>query len=507
MQDVHDRTGVDVRGDLWAQPTRTSWAGRAWIGLAILIVFATVLVLGLRARAGKSSASVPELPIAPAANADAMPSPIELSSSFREVAKAVKPAVVNINVRESVSQGSGIEDFFGFGGPDLGPRRREGTGSGMIVTPDGYVLTNAHVVENADRIEVTLSDRRTLRAKIIGTDPESDIAVIKIDGNGLPTVLLGDSDALEQGDWVLALGSPFGLQQTLTAGIVSATGRELAQSQYGKYIQTDASINPGNSGGPLVNMQGQVVGINTFIVSRSGGSEGIGFAIASNVARRIFSELAKNGKITRGYLGVAVVPLDAPTARALGLEPDSGVLVRDVSGNTPAAKAGLRSGDVITSFDGTKVKAPRELTDAVAATPVGKSVNVEFFRDGQPQSETIEIAERPPNLRAANIEPERGGNEAHASRLGITAQTVTPETSERMQLKIASGAFVTSVRPGSPAAEAGIKHGDTIHRVDRTEVKRIEDLLAAEKSLKDGDEIAVQVERNGRMTFVVVTIE
>jgi serine protease Do len=303
------------------------------------------------------------------------------------------------------------------------------------------------------------------------------------------------------------------LQQTLTAGIVSATGRELRldSAQYSKFIQTDASINPGNSGGPLVNMRGEVVGINTLIFSQSGSSEGIGFAISSNTAKQIYDQLVRNGKVTRGYLGVSVTDVNDATARALGVESDSGALVADVpGGDTPAAKAGLKSGDVITAFDGKPVKSSRQLTDAVAATPVGKSARVDFIRDGRSQSLTVEVAERPANVNAqrnAPTETPAPDVEPKATRLGVTVQPVTPDIADRMKLKEASGVMIRSVDPGSPAAEAGLRHGDVIHRFGKTEIRSPEDLTGAVKALSKGEEVAIQVERGGRMSFITVTID
>ena len=487
----------------------------AWVAivliLALLIGSIAIIQTALR---GHSRAEVPELaPAATRPTAAASPTPVELSLSFREIAKAVKPAVVNINVTEiSQSSPSPYSDLFGDGQGQPQPQRKAtSTGSGFIVTPDGYILTNDHVVIHAAQIDVTLADNRKMKAKVIGVDQESDLAVIKIDATNLPTVVLGNSDDVEQGDWVLALGSPFGLTQTLTAGIVSATGREVQGAQYSKFIQTDASINPGNSGGPLVSMQSEVIGINTMILTGSQlnqGNVGIGFAIASNIARKVFDVLVRNGKVTRGYLGVTVMPLDAATARAVCLEPESGARVKTVPDDTPAARAGLRPGDVITAFDGNSVKAPRELTDAVAATDVGKSVRVDFMRDCEKKSVTLKVVERPANINAAvQGAPEEGPqDETRATRLGIVAQTVTPEFAAQSRLTIDSGALVKSVQPGSPAAEAGIRHGDVIHRIDRTEVRNAGDLVEAAKGLKSGDEVALKVERGRQVDFVTITV-
>jgi serine protease Do len=312
--------------------------------------------------------------VAPPVSGSSGPSPKELSNTFRAVAKAVKPAVVYINITETVPA-RGFLQFPGFEGPgDGGPTKQQASGSGFIVKDDGYIITNNHVVGKADKIDVYLADGRKFRAQRVGSDQETDLAVIKIDASSLPTAVLGDSDSIEQGDWVLAMGSPFGLQQTITAGIISATGRQLVGnrdsgvSQLDRYIQTDASINPGNSGGPLVNMSGEVVGINTLIYSPNngiaglgsgGGNVGIGFAIPSNQAREIYGKLIKDGKVTRGYLGVFVQDLDEASAKALGVNQHAGALIRDITDpNSPAAKAGLKSGDVITAM-GRRLKAPR----------------------------------------------------------------------------------------------------------------------------------------------------
>src|SRR5262245_60575969 len=306
-----------------------------------------------RAKMAETAKLAPSEPLA---------SPAELSRAFVNVAKRVKPAVVHINIVASAKRPAIDEEFDGFppfGGMDM-PRAKRGTGSGVIISPDGYILTNNHVAGDADDIKVKLSDGRELNARRIGTDSETDLALIKVAAQNLPFATLGDSSKLEQGEWVIALGSPFGLEQTMTAGIVSATGRELGGA-YDNYIQTDASINPGNSGGPLVNMNGEVVGINTMIFSRSGGSEGIGFSIPSNMAKKVYQQLLRNGKVSRGYLGVSLQTLSPAVANSLGYNGADGAVVGDLSEGGPATKAGLRSGDVIVEFDGNPVKAPKQL--------------------------------------------------------------------------------------------------------------------------------------------------
>jgi len=498
----------------WKQPRRS---GGVWIAITFLVAALVVTVAIIQGAYHRSSRNVPVLPEPRKVSTTGAPSPAELSMSFREVAKAVKPAVVYIDIIENAASDSGQPDIFGSGVPGI-QRRREGAGSGFIVTEDGYILTNNHVVGNASKITVTLADGRRLKAEVVGTDPETDIAVIKINASGLPIAVLGNSDDLEQGDWVLAIGSPFGLQQTLTAGIVSATGRELRESQYNHYIQTDASINPGNSGGPLVSMSGEVVGINTMILTGGGmnqGNIGIGFAIASTTARDVFKQLVRGGRITRGYLGVLVTDLDESKAHALKLNPNTGVFVGSVPDESPAAKAGIRPKDVITAFNGKPVKAARELTDTVAATPVGQSARVDFIRDGHPESVTVELAERPKNTNARLL-PSDGGDgdndggsgQIQQGRLGIQGKTITPETIDKMGIKpkVPAGVFVAAVQPGSPADDAGIQHGDVIHSLDGAEVKSAEELAQAVRALKPGDYM-VEVERNRKTAFLKVTIE
>jgi serine protease Do len=509
---VSEPAGQKNPQDPW-KPRRRS--GGAWIAITFLVAALVVTVAIIQGAYHRSSRNVPELPEPRKVSSTGAPSPAELSMSFREVAKAVKPAVVYVNIVENASIDSGQPDIFGSPMPGI-PRRREGAGSGFIVTEDGYILTNNHVVGNANKINVTLADGRKFKAEVVGADPETDIAVIKIDAGSLPIAVLGNSDDLEQGDWVLAIGSPFGLQQTLTAGIVSATGRELRESTYNHYIQTDASINPGNSGGPLVNMSGEVVGINTMILTggpMSQGNIGIGFAIASVTARDVFKQLVRGGRVTRGYLGVFVTDLDEAKAHALKLAPNAGVFVGEVPDESPAGKAGIRPWDVITAFNGKSVKAARELTETVAATPVGQTARVDFIRDGRAQSVTVELAERPKNANARSMPSDRGESEGESGqvqqgRLGIQGRTITPETIEQMglKLKVPTGVFVASVQSGSPAADAGLLHGDVIHSFDRSEIKSVEELAQAVKSLKPGDYL-LEVERSRRTVFLTVTLE
>ncbi|MEK6286667.1 MAG: trypsin-like peptidase domain-containing protein [Acidobacteriota bacterium] len=439
-----------------------------------------------------------------------LPSPQDLSRAFIGVAKQVKPAVVNIDVVEKTKRASiqlpeGFPQIPGFGQP----RRQRGTGSGVIISADGYILTNNHVAGDAEQINVKLADGRELKARVVGKDSETDLAVIKIDAQNLSFARLGDSDRLEQGEWVIALGSPFGLQQTMTAGIVSATGRDLGRvgGQFTDFIQTDASINPGNSGGPLINMQGEVVGINTLIFSQTGASSGIGFAIPSNLATKIYAQLIKNGKVTRGYLGVSLRPVSPSLAKSVGYTGTDGALVDDLPRDySPAGNAGLRSGDVIVEFDGKHVTSPKQLTEMVADTPVGKATQLKYVRDGRAETATIKLGERPPR-NGEEAQPDKGSPEEEGVKLGISISSLTAELAREMKLRVPTGVVIQNVQPDGPAAEAGLQAGDVIHRINRTPVTNRQDYVSAMASLKGEKEVTLQIERGGQMTFVSVTLD
>jgi serine protease Do len=439
-----------------------------------------------------------------------LPSPQDLSRTFINVAKQVKPAVVNIDVvektkRSSVQLPEGFPQIPGLGAP----RRQKGTGSGVIISPDGYILTNNHVAGDAAEISVKLADGRELKARVIGKDSETDLAVIKVDAQNLTFARLGDSDKLEQGEWVIALGSPFGLQQTMTAGIVSATGRDLGiqGGQYTNFIQTDASINPGNSGGPLINMDGEVVGINSLIFSQSGTSSGIGFAIPSNLATKIYAQLIKSGKVTRGYLGVSLRPISPALAKATGYNGTDGALVDDLPREySPAASAGLRSGDVIVEFDGKHVTSPKQLTEMVADTPVGKPTQLKYVRDGRTEVATVKLGERPARIGESDQGDKDDPEEAPA-KLGISISEVNPTMVRELKLRIPSGVAVTRVQSDGPAAEAGVRPGDVIHRVNRMPVTNRQDYFRALSALKGDKEVTLQVERNGQLTFLSLELD
>jgi serine protease Do len=447
------------------------------------------------------------------AQQQSLPSPVELSRTFVSVAKQVKPAVVNIDVvekaqRQSMQLPEGFPQIPGFG--DGQTRRQRGTGSGVIISADGYILTNNHVAGDAEQIKVKLADGREFKAKRIGTDKETDIALIKIEATSLPYARLGDSDKLEQGEWVLALGSPFGLQQTMTAGIVSATGRDLGAQggQFTNFIQTDASINPGNSGGPLVNMQGEVIGINALIFSRSGASEGIGFAIPSTLVNKVYAQLLKSGKVTRAYLGLYPQEVTPSIARNARYNGEGGALVRDVSkDDSPAARAGLRSGDIIVEVDGKKVTSPKQLTETVADLPVGKTVLVKYIRDGRPETARVTLGERP----TAEAEAQPGDNDEEGEnpgKLGVSITDITPSLARQLKLRIATGVVVGNVQPDSPGDNAGLQRGDVIHRVNQTQVTNRQEFLAALSALNGNKEVVLQVERAGSgLVFMTVTFE
>lgn len=492
---------------------------------ASIAMVAGVLLLGLVAVAGAKayhsgfSASFGTEPDPSLSSGAPLPAPAStaspetLSQAFSAVSKTISPAVVHINIVQEVKRPS-MPDFFGFGSQNGGggTMRQRGSGSGVIVNGNGYILTNNHVVGKASTIEVKLADGRRLKGTVVGTDPPTDLAVVKVDASGLPTASLGDSDKLEQGDWVVAVGSPFGLEQTITAGIVSATGRRLQASSYDAFIQTDASINPGNSGGPLVNLRGEVVGINTLIFSESGGNQGIGFAIPSNTVRKVYEQLSSgNHKVVRGYLGVNVGDLTDPLAQSLNVpEGTKGAVIADVaSESSPAAKAGLKSGDVITSINGKAISSAQELTDLIADVAPATSVDIQYLRDGKATSTSVTVGERPATagMRDENgEEPDSEEQGASQQKLGVTGQDVTPEIAKELRLKVESGAVITSVDPSGAAAEAGLQRGDVIHKFGRTPINAFSDLATAVRDAGSDAEVVLQVERSGRLAFLTVHI-
>jgi serine protease Do len=438
-----------------------------------------------------------------------------LSSAFTRVAKQAVPAVVFIEVEKTLETGQGP---FNFNDPsDLfndeffrrffgdrfrkAPRkyRQKGLGSGFIISHDGYVLTNYHVVGDADRIVVKLANGREVQAKLIGADPKSDVAVIKIAGDDLPVLSLGNSDTLEVGEWVMAIGNPFGLTHTITVGVVSAKGRSgMGIEDYEDFIQTDAAINPGNSGGPLLNLQGKVIGINTAIFSRSGGYMGIGFAIPINMAMAIEQQLVTTGKVSRGYLGVHIQSLSDELAKSFDLQTTRGVLIADVSKGSPADKAGLKAGDVVVAYDGKPVNDASQLRNLVAMTSPGSRVKVDVIRDGARQELTVTIAELTDELMASS------GHSELLDRLGFSVQELTPELAQQFGYEEGQGVLVSQVETGSPAASVGMHPGILIRQVNRKAVHDMETFMQAlAESEKTGRVLFLLQDRQG-MRFVAL---
>ncbi len=430
---------------------------------------------------------------------------------FIDLAKELRPAVVNISTSQagggrqpSPPSPFGEEDPFSefwrrfFGDPmPRGPYRQKSLGSGFVVDREGYILTNNHVVESGDKIIVRLSDDKEFEAKLVGRDPKTDIAVIKIDADiTLQIAPLGDSDQLEVGEWVLAIGNPFGLEHSVTSGIVSAKGRHIGAGPYDNFIQTDASINPGNSGGPLINLQGKVVGINTAIFSRGGGNIGIGFAIPINLAKELLPQLKSKGKVTRGWLGVVIQGVTPAIAESLGMDEARGALVANVSSDGPAERAGIQIGDVIVEFNNQRVKESNDLPIIVARTPVGKKVGVTVLRDGRDVKLSVTIGELKDEEVLASSKGKGG--------LGLTVQRVTPQIAESLGLGRAEGVVITMVEPGSPAEEAGLRRGDVILEIDRKSTLKLSDYQKAVTRIKKGKGVLFLVRRGGATLFLAL---
>ena len=432
---------------------------------------------------------------------------------FVALAKRMKPVVVNISTTQ-VSESRGQQEFgspFGdddpfndfwrrfFGGPMPrgGPQRQRSLGSGFIIDADGSILTNNHVVENAQKIVVKLSDDQEYEAKVVGRDAKTDIAIIKINAKAaLTAASLGDSDNLDVGEWVVAIGNPFGLDSTVTSGIVSAKGRHIGQGPYDNFIQTDASINPGNSGGPLINLRGEVIGINTAIFSRTGGNMGIGFAIPINLAKELLPQLRGKGKVTRGYLGVLIQKVTPEIAESLGMDHGYGALVANVSKDGPADKAGVKVGDVIVEFDGKEVKDSGDLPIIVARTAVDKKIRMKVLRDKKELTLNVAVGELKDEEVVASV-PEKG-------ELGMTVQKLTPQLAENLGLDKTDGVVVTAVEPGSAADEAGVRRGDVIVEVDRKPVRGVEEYRNAIAGSRKGRGVLFLVRRGESTLFLAL---
>ena len=434
--------------------------------------------------------------------------PVGIPTSFADLAERVAPAVVSIQTSGTVAVSRtpglppGFEEFFGGnpfhrGQPEQ-PRERKssGEGSGFVISTEGYIVTNNHVVEDMDKISVLFLDGTELDAQVVGLDPKTDIALLKVEPGrkNLTAIALGDSDQARPGDWVVAIGNPFGLAHTVTAGIVSAKNRrEVTNQSYEDFIQTDAAINPGNSGGPLIDLEGRVIGINTAIRS---GANTIGFSVPINQAKQILPQLRADGHVTRGWLGVQIQGVTSEIADQFDLEETRGALVSQVLPNTPAEAGGIQRGDVIIEFNDTPIGEWHELPSVVANTPVSAKANIVVVRDGKRKSFKIEIAQLEDEEVLASVEPEAGGTEA----FGLRAQDVTPSMADQLGLDNTNGVIVTEVDPAGSAAEAGIQRGDVIVEVNRDEVKSARDLAS---KLEGAEENALVLVRRGGNTLYI----
>lgn len=489
------------------QPSRGE-RGHVFLALGVALVFA----LAMQAPPSHAQEA-----------SDARPALRSLSKAFTQVAQDAMPAVVFIQVEKRLEGAQSpfgynnpfdlfgeefFERFFGRRFPDQRREpqrqreyRQQGQGSGFIVSKDGYILTNHHVVGEADRITVTLADNRELDAKLIGSDPKSDVAVIKIQGDDFPVLPVGDSERLAVGEWVIAIGNPFGLTHTMTVGVVSAKGRSrMGITDYEDFIQTDAAINPGNSGGPLLNLDGEVVGINTAIFSRSGGYMGIGFAIPIQMATQIQKQLIETGKVIRGYLGVSIQDLTQDLAKSFGMDNTDGVLIAGVSPGTPAEEAGLKSGDVIVAFDGKDVSDTGQLRNLVAGTPVGTKVTVTVIRDKKRREITVKLSELPSHALASADDSEV------FEQLGFTVQDLTEELADQLGYEGQEGVIITEVQPGSEADRVGLRRGTLIRQVNRRDVRNTEDFMQALRDSDPSKQVLLLAQDRRGTRFVVLEL-
>jgi serine protease Do len=490
--------------------------------LAVGILIGTVVSFGVKGKEGQKSADATPLTV---------PSPKQLSNEFSQIAKQLGPCVVNINTESTIKNprrrrgeqspddddsgggNGGMDDFFnrffggqgGQGGPGGdGSIRERSLGSGVVVDPKGYIVTNRHVVEKADRIRVRLQDDPPgvqHDAKVIGEDQETDLAVIKIDlDRPVPSAKMGNSDSMQVGDWVLAIGSPFGQVGTVTAGIVSAKGRNIVPGrQFQVFIQTDAAINPGNSGGPLVDMDGEVIGINTAILSETNAYAGVGFSLPSNTVAQVYNQLiGPEHRVSRGSIGIEFNSVENPAiARVYG--GGSGITVSTVVPGSPADQAGLKVGDTITAVDGKKVTKGDELVSNIASTKPGSKVTLSFVRNGKPQEAAVTVADRA-KLFAARLNDDENGNDASVpkqDKFGITVRKVTPEMAERLDMPAGKGVIVQDVKPGSFADDTGLNRGDVVLEINKQPVNGEEDFAKVESSLKSGQDVVFLVRKRG----------
>ena len=474
----------------------------------IPLVFIVLLAVGIVAL---SSAN-------PASGVETNDQPIlSYPESFNQLAENCSPAVVNIRTIKTIKGGGRVfrhfkkgpfgeddpfHDFFDrfFGDERPHDFKQRSLGSGFIIDKDGYIVTNNHVVENADKIEVILKDEKEFDAEIVGRDANTDLALIKIKPNrDLPVLLFGDSDALKVGQWVVAIGNPFGLEHTVTAGIVSAKGRVIGSGPYDDFIQTDASINPGNSGGPLINMQGKVVGINTAIIA---GGSGIGFAIPINLAKNIVDQLKSSGEVVRGWLGVGIQDISEQVAEYYGIKSRKGVLVTEVFPDDPADKAGIEPQDIILSINGKEVESSREITSMIADFGVGETVKIKVLRNGKTRTFKVKIAKRE-DTRISS----RSTRKEEQTELGISVENVTPEIARRFNLKDAKGVIVNAVEPDSKADEAGVRRLDIIKEVNHINIQTVSDLNKVISEIKKDEPIRMFIWRTNRGFLVIKMIK
>jgi len=467
--------------------------------------------------------------VAPGATPLSIPAPAQLSSAFVQVAKMVEPAVVNINVESTVKHPAvkrgtprggqsprgggqeGFEDFFDrfFGGQNAGPNedmRQRSLGSGIVVDPKGYILTNRHVVNGegnkaADRIRVKVKgDPNQYEAKVIGTDEETDMAVIKIEPRKtLVAAKMGNSEGMNVGDWVLAIGSPFGLEATVTAGIISAKGRDVpGSSSFQHFVQTDAAINPGNSGGPLVNMAGEVIGVNTAIITSRGSYEGVGFALPSSMAVNVY----KTGRVSRGSIGIEFAREDNPAALKVYGGNREGVLVTNVLPGTPAEKAGLKAEDVILTVDGAATRSGNELVAKISETPVGNKVKVHLLRDGKEMDINVAVGERADvlELNSKAEEPDSEAKGGQNVKFGISIQNMTPDMASRLGARDVEGVVVVELDASGFADDIGMQRGDVIQSINKQPVKTVDDVRRIQGTLKSGDAVAFRIQRRSQRT-------
>jgi serine protease Do len=440
------------------------------------------------------------------------------NQAYTAIAKAVLPAIVNISTTQVVKVNPEelnpfLDDpfFRQFFGPQFQgvPReqRQHALGSGVIISPNGYIVTNNHVIEKATEIRVQLGNRKEYKAKLIGTDPRTDVAVIKIDAGGLPVVPWGDSDELKVGEIVMAFGNPFGLNQTVTRGSVSAVGRsDVGIESYENFIQTDAAINPGNSGGALVDIYGDLVGINTAIVSPSGGFNGVGFAIPSNMVRKVAESLIKTGKVERGWLGVTIQDITPALSRQFGLSEVRGALVADVSTDSPAAHAGIKRGDVILELNGAPVENRSQLASQIGLTPVGSKVTLKVRRGSKDIDLTVTIAEMPKSIAEHRpAAPVTKGELANVLN-GISVQNLTPEIAQQLNLpKDTTGVVIADLQPDSAAAAAGLRRGDVIQEIDRKSVRNTRDYTRIATKIGKSDSVLLLINRGGDTIYVALS--